>query len=350
MTVDAPAPPIRQLQLLLTERCNLGCTHCAVPAEESVAQGELSTGEWRDFIDVALAGGIDRFVFSGGEALLRPDCLELTAWALRAGAAQVVLVTNGTALSAAVCSDLAELQRSASHLHVHISIDGAGPPSHDLIRGSGTFVRSVRGAERLLAAGGRVDAVHTVLHKANVDELDELERLARRWGARTWTVFPLAALGRGRHLDDQRLKQAEWEHVLATLARRGDQRFEIAVMGPTIGDEWTRVDLIPRARSRHARQAVVGPDGAVFTCPPLRSTGLGLARDVAASGEWAPVSAAVSRQLTVHCPTCRFRPLCTGVDPDQLEPAPSSGPVHQNEDTSVPIRLIGREQRIVTPT
>jgi radical SAM protein with 4Fe4S-binding SPASM domain len=327
---------LRQLQLLLTERCNLACVHCAVPEEESPASGELSTEEWIRFIRTVLDGGVERIVLSGGEALMRADCLEIACDALEHGATQVVIVSNGTSLHARNVPRLVELQLHWPNLHLHVSIDGATPASHDRIRGPGAYERTIATLDRFRAAGGRIDALHTVLHRLNHTEIGELLDLVTEIGSTTWTVFPLAALGRGRDLDDLRLGQLEWEHVLAKIAAIDQPGLTVAVMGPTFGDEWSRVDLVPRTCAEHAGQAVVGPDGQVFTCPPLRGTTVARATSVTDRDGWAQADSGLGELLAEHCPTCSFRPLCTGVDPAVFDtpagtfrvPSPAASATH----------------------
>ncbi|MEV0768684.1 radical SAM protein [Nocardia salmonicida] len=310
--------PIEQLQVLLTERCNLRCTHCAVPEEDSPAEQELTGAQWRLFLTRVLEGGVRRIVLSGGEALLRRDCLPLAEHALVQGAQAVIIVSNGTVLRRSTLDPLSALQRRWPNLLLHISIDGATPESHELIRGKGTFERTMAGLRRLRAAGGNIAGVHTVVHQANAAELAQIADLVRELGASTWTIFPVASLGRGRDLDAQRLDESQWRAVMDYLAADHLADLEVGLMGPTLGDEWRSVDAVPRARAHHSGQAVVGPDGNVFTCPPLRERTVGSVSEVLAGGAWAEVDAALRAALAPACPSCKFRPLCTGVDPDEL--------------------------------
>lgn len=316
------APPVEQLQLLLTERCNLRCTHCAVPEEDSPAEEELTLKEWQAFLVTVMAEGIHRIVLSGGEALLRRECLDLAESALVRGASQVVIVTNGTVFSPVTTSRLVALQRRYSTLDVHVSIDGATPDTHDAIRGRGTFARTLRGIERLRAAGGRIDGVHTVVHRDNRAQLVAARDLVISLGARSWTVFPVAALGRGVNLDHLRLDRETWTEILATLSGWDRPDLTIAVMGPIYGDEWPASSEVPRPRREHSPQACVGPDGHIFSCPPLRGTSLATVREIASTG-WAAPAAALQRLLGTACPACKYRPLCTGVDPAALVALPN---------------------------
>ena len=71
----------------VTRRCNLRCRMCqyinwlenATPEEQR--EGELTTEEWKHVIDQT--GRISFITFTGGEPLIRPDFLELLAYASR---------------------------------------------------------------------------------------------------------------------------------------------------------------------------------------------------------------------------------------------------------------------------
>lgn len=313
--MTSAAPALEQLQLLLTERCNLRCTHCAVPEEGSPATHELTTDQWCAFIGEALRSGIRRIVLSGGEALLRRDCLTIAEHALHAGADAVVIVTNGTVLPVTTVVRLAGLQQAWPSLLLHVSLDGCRDVTHDLIRGTGAFARTMAGLARLRNVGGRVDGVHTVVNRANVNELARVASLARGLGASSWTVFPIAALGRGVERDEIRLGHDAWVDLLADLAAHPPPGLELGLMGPTVGDEWADPYAVPTPRASHSPQACVGPDGAVFTCPPLRHVEAGKALDVAAASAWAATDARLRATLDGACPRCKYRSLCTGVDP-----------------------------------
>jgi radical SAM protein with 4Fe4S-binding SPASM domain len=67
--------------LELTYRCNHDCTFCSCPwyAPDGRFEQlpELTTEQWKSTISEMASLGISSFAFTGGEALLREDCLEL---------------------------------------------------------------------------------------------------------------------------------------------------------------------------------------------------------------------------------------------------------------------------------
>jgi radical SAM protein with 4Fe4S-binding SPASM domain len=67
--------------LELTYRCNHNCTFCSCPwyAQDNDFEHlpELATEQWKSAVSEMASLGISSFAFTGGEALLREDCLEL---------------------------------------------------------------------------------------------------------------------------------------------------------------------------------------------------------------------------------------------------------------------------------
>ena len=338
--------PLRQMQLLLTERCNLRCTHCAVPEEDSPADSELSTEEWTQFISTILTAGVRRIVLSGGEALLRRDCFDIAAHALESGADAVIIVSNGTVMRRSTYGPLAELQQRWPQLQLRVSIDGATARSHEIIRGAGTFERTMSGLHSLRGAGGRVDGIHTVMHRLNVDELDELVDFVTEWSEGSWTVFPVASLGRGCDLDHLRLDEQAWREVLAYLGSDRVKGLDVGLMGPTMGDEWQSTHEVPTMRQTHSPQACVGPDGAVFACPPLRDETAGWATAVTDSGRWEAVDQRLRDRIDPTCPTCKFRPLCTGVHPSGPYQQPTAAFRHPVGAHRLPVHVVAHDPAV----
>ncbi len=305
-----------QIQLLLTERCNLKCRHCAVPEEDSPAGDELDMVTWRRFVRHCVEGGVRSLVISGGEALLRPEAVDLASYAHELGVDRTTIVTNGLLFRGDISGRIAVAQRRYPGFGVHVSIDGATAQTHDWMRGPGTFHRTMRAVERLHAVGGRVTGLHTVMHRGNEHELNACAQLADRLGVEVWTVFPVASLGRAQDIQDRRLGEQSWRRIIAAL-REIDRRhrFTVSLMGPVYGDEWpAAVGEVPNPVHEHALQTCVGPDGDVFTCPPLRDQPVGQVRDVASAESWSAVAQRAGMLLESTCGSCKFLLLCTGVD------------------------------------
>ena len=118
----------------ITKRCNLKCSHCYLNASElEHGEGELSTGDAMKVIDeIASVKPQAMLIFTGGEPLLRNDCMELTRYASDKGL-MVVMGTNGTLLNDSVVKDMMRCGVKG----VGISLDSIGPSYHGRVRGLG---------------------------------------------------------------------------------------------------------------------------------------------------------------------------------------------------------------------
>ncbi len=305
-------PP--QAQILTTERCNLACRHCAVPAEDSPVAHEVDAATWRSAIDELVHRGVHHIWFTGGEPLLRRDLPDLVRSALSAGAERVVVVTNGTVFTPDRARRFSELSRSSPRFALHVSIDGCTRATHDAVRGTGAWDRTMDGIARLRAEGGRVDVIQFTLTRATAHEIDELPGLLDTVGARGLHLFSLAAVGRAVEMGTEHASPSDWDRALRILGDLRASGRKVSAQGPIDGEDWELgAASLPRAASHTTPTMVIGPDGAVFPCPFLRHVDLGnaLCRE--------HLDATLTRleaTTEVACGTCRYLPMCAGLDLD----------------------------------
>ncbi len=132
----------------MNDFCNLACAHCLVSSGPDQTQG-LPTGRLVDAIDQGAALGVERFLFTGGEPLARPDALDLARRIVEDHQRELVILTNGTLFKGERLPGLAAL--AGDRLRVQISLDGASAQTNDPIRGAGTFERIVAGIRDAVA-------------------------------------------------------------------------------------------------------------------------------------------------------------------------------------------------------
>lgn len=174
-TLCASSPYMLTAWLHVTNRCNLHCAYCYVRHSDEAMS--LPTG--RAAVEAAVRSAVRhgfravKLKYAGGEptlnfalvralhqhalALSRQHSLEL----------HEVLLSNGVALSAAVCDALREMG-----MRLSISLDGIGA-AHDVQRGAGTFELVAQSIERAIAAGLRPHLSITVTAQ-NVDSLTDV--------------------------------------------------------------------------------------------------------------------------------------------------------------------------------
>jgi len=162
----------------LTHRCPLRCPYCSNPLELSRASAELDTASWKRVLGEAAALGVLQVHFSGGEPLARRDLTELVRHATEAGL-YGNLITSGIHLDSGRLNELVE----AGLEHVQLSFQDADIASGDRIAGLAGSQEAKRRAARLVREAGLPLTVNAVVHRQNLDRLDEIIGMAAALGA-----------------------------------------------------------------------------------------------------------------------------------------------------------------------
>lgn len=171
---DRPVP--YSVSFTLTNRCNFRCDYCDIPEK---AEYEMSTAEFREAISEFAAAGMARASFSGGEALLRPDAVELIEHAKSEGCF--------TSLNSNGFNTERYLDRLAGCLDMlMVSLDGP-EEVHDLVRKRrGSYERVLRVIDGARARGIAVASI-AVLGPWNLERIDDILELSREHGF--WAYF-----------------------------------------------------------------------------------------------------------------------------------------------------------------
>jgi len=211
---------LRLLFWELTARCNLRCQHCRAEAQDDFVEGELTTPEILKVADDIRAAADPIVILTGGEPLVRGDFFDI-ARACSDKFTRVAVATNGTMVDDAMARDIAAtgIQRAS------ISIDGAGPATHDAFRGlEGSFDAAMIGIAALHRARIPVQ-INATIARHNIDELEDILELAMDCGADAFHVFVLVPVGCGTQISDEmRLSGKQVETALRWLF---DQALEL---------------------------------------------------------------------------------------------------------------------------
>lgn len=210
------APPLRLVALEITRRCPLACRHCRGDSRDADYPDELRFDEIAAIIDSISPprGHNPILIITGGEPLTRPDVFDIASHATAAGL-RTVLATCGHLLDDAAVRRLLD----AGVSRISVSIDGASADTHDRFRGvPGAFDKTLGGiatAHRL----GLPFQVNSTITALNAADLERLHDLAVTLGAAAFHPFLLVPVGRGTALAPQALSPADYEDVLARIAR-----------------------------------------------------------------------------------------------------------------------------------
>ncbi len=161
----------------LTYRCPLRCPYCSNPTDLAAHDGELGTDDWKRVLGEAEALGVVQVHFTGGEPLARKDLEELVAHA-RSLELYTNLVTSGVPLTKTRLAGIAARGLD----HVQVSIQSARPERADVIAGYAAHAQKIE-VMRWVKELGLPLTMNVVLHRANLDEIDELVALAEDVGA-----------------------------------------------------------------------------------------------------------------------------------------------------------------------
>ncbi|MFI0367918.1 pyrroloquinoline quinone biosynthesis protein PqqE [Actinomadura sp. 1N219] len=262
--MTAPAVPAPWALLAeVTHACPLHCPYCSNPLELVRKSAELGTDDWARVFGEAADLGIVQAHVSGGEPLLRPDLAEIVAAAQRAGV-YTQLVTSGVGLTAGRLGELLDAGLNS----VQLSLQDARRPGSDLIAGRESYTDKEHAA-RVIRDAEVPFGLNVVLHRRNLDNLQEIIEVGARWEADRIELANTQFYGWALHNRAALLPtRDQLDRAKATVAAWRDAH------GPGEGPElvWVMPDYYegvpkPCMGGWGARSITVGPDGTALPCP-----------------------------------------------------------------------------------
>lgn len=155
----------------LTYRCPLQCPYCSNPVDIARYEQELDTDEWIRVLREAREMGAMQLGLSGGEPLVRKD-LEAIVTEARGLGYYSNLITSGVGMDA----DRVARLREAGLDHIQISFQASDETLNDFIGGTKSFQHKVDMA-RAVKAQGYPMVLNIVLHRRNIDQIDDIIRM-----------------------------------------------------------------------------------------------------------------------------------------------------------------------------
>jgi len=173
-----------------TNTCSAGCPHCYMDSA-SADEGELDTDTFKAALKELADMGVFHVALGGGEALERPDFLELAEYAREVGLIPN-LTTNGIHITEEIAPKLKVFGQA------NLSLDGIGGNA-DLFRGK-NFFNIVDRAVDILIKAGVPTGFNTVIGKDNYNGLPELFEYAASKGINEIEILRFKPSGRGKDL------------------------------------------------------------------------------------------------------------------------------------------------------
>lgn len=159
----------------LTYRCPLQCPYCSNPLELRRYRAELNTDTWKRVLREAAGLGVVQVHFTGGEPLLRADLAELVNEARRLDLYSN-LSTGGTLADEKKLNEL----RTAGLDALQVSLLDARPEGNDWLAGLPSFDKKRQAVDIGRELGFPI-TLNVVLHRHNLDHLEDILELACAW-------------------------------------------------------------------------------------------------------------------------------------------------------------------------
>lgn len=153
----------------LTYRCPLQCPYCSNPLDFAQQRAELDTAQWLTVMADARRMGAVQIGFSGGEPLVREDLAVLIGEARRLGFYSN-LITSGIGLTERKIAEFAD----AGLDHIQISFQTSDASVNDMLAGSAHAFEKKLAMARAVKAQGYPMVLNFVIHRYNIDNMDEI--------------------------------------------------------------------------------------------------------------------------------------------------------------------------------
>ena len=259
-----PGPPL-WLLAELTYRCPLHCVFCYNPVNFAESARELDTASWLRVLSEARAAGSVQCGFSGGEPMLRDDLEVLVGHARKLGF-YTNLLTSGVGLTAQRAAAL----KAQGLDHIQLSFQDSTKELNDFLSHTKTFDLKRRAAA-LIKSNGWPMVLNCVIHRMNIDYIEQIIDLALELGAEYLELantqyYSWAAVNRD-HLMPSREQLQRAEELTNRYRERIGDRMKIFFVVPDYYETrpkkcmngWGNVFL------------TIAPDGTALPCHTAKS-------------------------------------------------------------------------------
>ena len=252
--------------------CNQNCLHCYASNEVMSGKNELDTESWKKIIDNCRKACMPALTFTGGEATMRKDLVELvdySKWFVTR------LNTNGILLTSELCKKLYD----ASLDSVQITLYSYDEETHNKLVGGNHFKQTVQGIKNAIESGLDV-SINTPLCSLNKD-YTETVKFAHSLGIRYFSCSGLIPTGKAKENESvvTKLSNEEiTEIVKSAFLYTSANELELAFTSPGWIDEQclSAMKMVIPSCGACLSNMAIAPDGTVIPCQSyLNGTNLG---------------------------------------------------------------------------
>jgi radical SAM protein with 4Fe4S-binding SPASM domain len=313
---DTPVSAPYRMDLALTYRCNADCGHCYVGRPRDMES--LSTEEWKRVLDKMWDIGIPHVVFTGGEATLYPDLVELIRHAEDVGLV-TGLLTNGIKLAD---EDYLRGLVNAGLDHIQITLESHDEKVHNRMVGVEAWKKTVQGIKNAVATDVYT-ITNTTLTTLNAPDIEDTIDFLAELGIQTFACNSLIYSGKGPS-SGIGIPEDELEGLMTRVRDKAvAEGMRLIWYTPTQYCEFNPVELELGAKFCTAARynMCIEPNGDVIPCQSYYSSVGNILRDDWESIWNHPTAEALRNRDWVmeKCKTCDDLPLCGGGCPLYLE-------------------------------
>jgi len=200
----------------ITRKCNLRCLHCFSNSGIDTSLKELTTDEWKQFIDTLSDMKVFLIFFGGGEPLCRDDFFDIAAYTKMKGI-EMCLLSNLTLIDYNIASRLKEI----GFYKVEGNLDGHTAETYENLRQvPGSFKRTIEGIQHCLKVGLPV-RINCTLTKLNYQFIEEITEFAYNLGVTDIAFIRLIPAGRGdKNFDKLNISEKFYRERVLPLLRK----------------------------------------------------------------------------------------------------------------------------------
>jgi SynChlorMet cassette radical SAM/SPASM protein ScmE len=304
----------------ITNKCNLNCKHCLASGTRD--SQDLTTEELLNIIQQIKELKIFDLAIFGGEPLMRKDFFTIVD-ALSGLKLNLSLNTNGTLITADIAKRLAQYSIKT----YTVSLDGSCKEVQDPFRGKGSFDKTIKGIQNLIAEKRNV-LISTTVTRLNYNDAERIVLLGKRLGARQVRFNEVMYVGNAACYHQGLIMTPKEKFALLDKAKALKNTFDGFVTGAIfqiadIMEEMRRnpKEVFPlRIHSCGAavRKCAIRPDGWVTPCEVLWEIRAGNLKKEKLRDIWhnSPIMRAfretieIKEEEILECNGCEYIRLC----------------------------------------
>ena len=249
----------RNIFFHILTRCNLKCGHCYINPEQH-GKEMLSLETVKKWLKALIhAKKESNLIFMGGEPTLHPALHLLIRTARKMGYASITVDTNGFFFN-----HILEKVSTEELDYFSVGMDGSCEEVNDLIRGKGSYKKSLAGIEKALTKGFKLSLIYTV-SQWNIGDLKNMPAFLKALGVNRFFIQVIGIRGRSARDEKHRLQltRKQWAAVVPRVAVRAAE-LGIHVTYPKVfldnSEHFECAALV-------AENYFIFPNGRVYQCP-----------------------------------------------------------------------------------